>query len=81
MPSDISITAGTRNNLLALQNTTSQTFTASKINALKTGAGNLTLADMNQEGANLLMLQTRQSLGITSLSMASQTARSILKLF
>ena len=58
-----------------------QNFTDSMINTLQTGADNLTLADMNQEGANMLMLQTRQSLGTTSLSMSSQAAQSVLKLF
>jgi flagellin len=61
--------------------TVRQSFTDSMINTLQTGADNLTLADTNQEGANMLMLQTRQSLGITSLSMASQAAQSVLKLF
>jgi flagellin len=61
--------------------TTRQGFTDSMINTLQTGADNLTLADMNQEGANMLMLQTRQSLGTTSLSMSSQAAQSVLKLF
>jgi flagellin-like hook-associated protein FlgL len=51
------------------------------INTLNDGADNLTLADMNEEGANMLMLQTRQSLGTTSLSMASQSAQSVLRLF
>jgi flagellin-like hook-associated protein FlgL len=58
-----------------------QTFTDSMIETLQTGADALTLADMNQEGANMLMLQTRQSLGTTSLSMSSQAAQSVLKLF
>ena len=61
--------------------TTRQSFTDAMINTLQTGADNLTLADMNQEGANMLMLQTRQSLGTTSLSMSSQAAQSVLKLF
>jgi flagellin-like hook-associated protein FlgL len=61
--------------------TTRQSFTDSMISTLQTGADNLTLADMNQEGANMLMLQTRQSLGTTSLSMSSQAAQSVLKLF
>jgi len=51
------------------------------INTLKTGADGLTLADMNEEGANMLMLQTQQNLGITSLSMASQSAQSVMRLF
>jgi flagellin len=61
--------------------TTRQSFTDDMISTLQTGADNLTLADMNQEGAGMLMLQTRQSLGTTSLSMSSQAAQSVLKLF
>jgi len=61
--------------------TTRQSFTDSMINTLQTGSDNLTLADMNEEGANMLMLQTRQNLGITSLSMASQAAQAVLRLF
>jgi len=58
-----------------------QDFTANMINTLQDGAGNLTNADMNEEGANMLMLQTRQQLGTTSLSLASQAAQSVLRLF
>ena len=61
--------------------TTRQDFTDAMINTLETGADNLTLADSNEEGANMLMLQTRQSLGTTSLSLASQAAQSVLRLF
>ncbi|QYO75648.1 flagellin [Devosia salina] len=57
-----------------------QTFTDSMINTLEDGAGNLTLADMNTEAANLLALQTRQSLSQNSLSLASQADQSILQL-
>jgi len=56
-------------------------FTNSMINVEKTGADNLTLADQNEEGANMLMLQTRNQLGTTSLSLASQAAQAILRLF
>ena len=56
------------------------TFTDSMINTLEAGAGNLTLADMNTEAANLLALQTRQSLSQNSLSLASQADQSILQL-
>jgi flagellin len=38
-------------------------------------------ADQNEEGATLLALQTRQSLGTTALSLASQSQQAILKLF
>jgi len=61
--------------------TTRQDFTSSMINTLQTGADNLTLADMNEEGANMLMLQTQQNLGVTSLSMASQAAQAVMRLF
>jgi len=56
-------------------------FTSKMINTLNDGAGKLTDADMNEEGANMLMLQTRQALGTTSLSLASQAAQSVLRLF
>jgi len=61
--------------------TTRQNFTDAMIGTLQTGADNLTLADMNQEGANMLMLQTRQNLGTTALSLSSQAAQSVLRLF
>jgi flagellin-like hook-associated protein FlgL len=61
--------------------TARQDFTNSMINTLQQGADGLTLADMNQEGANMLMLQTRQSLGTTALSLSSQAAQSVLRLF
>ena len=61
--------------------TTRQDFTDQMISTLRTGSDNLTLADMNQEGANMLMLQTRQNLGTTALSMSSQAAQSVLRLF
>lgn len=56
-------------------------FTEKMINNLQTGADKLTLADMNEEAANMLALQTRQQLGINSLSLASQAAQSVLQLF
>ncbi len=58
-----------------------QDFTANMINVLEDGATALTAADLNEEGANMLMLQTRQALGTSSLSMASQAAQSVLRLF
>jgi len=56
-------------------------FTENMINTLNTGADTLTLADMNEEGANMLMLQTRQALGVSSLSMSSQASQAVLRLF
>jgi flagellin len=67
------------NNLSVI--TTRQDFTEKMINTLEDGVANLTNADMNEEGANMLMLQTRQALGTTSLSLASQAAQSVLRLF
>ena len=61
--------------------TTRQDFTESLVNVLTEGADKLTLADMNEESANMLALQTRQQLAINSLSLASQASQSILKLF
>jgi flagellin len=57
-----------------------QNFTKEMINTLETGGANLTLADMNEEAANLLALQTRQSLSSSSLSLASQADQSVLQL-
>lgn len=56
-------------------------FTNEMVNIELAGADNLTLADQNEEGANMLMLQTRNQLGTTSLSLASQAAQGILRLF
>lgn len=58
-----------------------QDFTKGLINVLETGAANLTLADTNEEGANLLALQTRQQLSSTALSLASQADQNVLRLF
>jgi len=48
---------------------------------LQIGAGKLTLADLNEESANLLALQTRQQLAINSLGLAAQAEQSVLALF
>lgn len=56
-------------------------FTNNLITTLQEGADKLVLADKNEEGANLLALQTAQQLGITSLSLASQANQSVLRLF
>jgi len=58
-----------------------QDFSTQMIKTLSEGADKMTLADMNEEGANMLMLQTRQSLGTTALSLSAQAAQSVLKLF
>ena len=60
---------------------TRQNFTEALVDVLETGSDNLVLADMNEESANYLALQTRQQLAINSLSLASQSAQSVLSLF
>jgi flagellin-like hook-associated protein FlgL len=58
-----------------------QDFTKATINTLQAGSDALTLADSNEEGANLLALQTRQQLSTTALSLASQADQNVLRLF
>ncbi|MGH6619107.1 MAG: flagellin [Alphaproteobacteria bacterium] len=69
---------------LGSNNTVLQTrlnFTDELVNTLKDGTGKLTLADLNEESANLLALQTRQQLGLNSLALAAQSERAVLSLF
>jgi flagellin-like hook-associated protein FlgL len=58
-----------------------QDFTKAMISTLQAGSDALTLADSNQEGANLLALQTRQQLSTTALSLAAQADQNVLRLF
>ena len=55
-------------------------FTTRYINRLNEGSDNLVLADLNEEGANLLALQTRQQLGISALSLAASQQQAVLGL-
>ncbi|MDD7910428.1 flagellin [Pseudovibrio exalbescens] len=57
-----------------------QDFTSEMIKTLEVGAGKLTLADMNKEGANLSALQTQQQLATSTLSLAAQASQSVLQL-
>ena len=70
-------TLGSKNTILK----TRLNFTENLVNTLESGSGKLTLADMNEESANLLALQTRQQLGLNSLALAAQSERAILSLF
>lgn len=70
-------TLGTNISLLS----TRLEFTENYVNTLEEGAGKLTLADLNEEGANLLALQTRQALGTQALAFSSQAEQAILQLF
>ncbi len=65
-------------NLSVVQNR--QDFTKNLINVLDTGASKLTDADLNEEAANSQALSTRQSLGISALSLANQAQQGILQL-
>ena len=56
-------------------------FTSQYIVTLQGGASKLTVADVNQESTNLVTLQTRQSLAIQSLSIATQSEHAVLRLF
>lgn len=66
-------------NLTVIQ--TRQAFTENLINTLREGSDKLTLADSDEEGANLVALQTRQQLGVAALSLAAQSQQSVLRLF
>ncbi len=57
------------------------TFTTQYETTLSTGSGKLTLADVNEESANLVTLQTRQQLALQALSIATQSEQAVLKLF
>jgi flagellin-like hook-associated protein FlgL len=70
-------TFGTNSSLLEIR----RQFTENLINTLKGGAAELVNADLNEESANLLSLQTRQQLGTISLSIAQQSEQSVLRLF
>ena len=70
-------TMGSKNTILG----TRLDFTEILVANLNNGEGKLTLADLNEESAKLLALQTRQQLGINSLALAAQSERSILALF
>jgi flagellin len=60
---------------------TRQDFTNKLIQTLEIGADNLVLADANEEGANMLALQTRQQLSTTALSLSAQADQAVLRLF
>lgn len=65
-------------NLSVVQNR--QDFTKNIVNVLDTGSANLTNADLNAEAANSQALSTRQSLGISALSLANTAQQGILQL-
>jgi len=66
------------NNLAVITNR--EEFTTGLINVLQTGGDRLVLADLNEEAANLLALQTANQLGTQALSLANQQSQSVLQL-
>ncbi|WP_109316846.1 flagellin [Pseudovibrio ascidiaceicola] len=60
--------------------TNRQDFTADLVNTLEVGAGKLTLADSNLEGANLAALNTQNQIATSTLSLATQAGQSVLQL-
>lgn len=56
-------------------------FSTAYANELQAGSDKLVLAAITEEGANLVALQTRQQLGISSLSFAGNSEQSVLSLF
>jgi len=57
------------------------TYVSHYQDALNTGIGNLVDANMAQESAKLQALQTKQQLGVQSLSIANQSPQLVLSLF
>ncbi len=59
---------------------TRMNFTEDYVDTHYSGSDKLTLADMNEEGANLTALQTRQQLGIQALSISGDEQSSVITL-
>lgn len=60
---------------------TRESYTKEFADVLTEGANKLVQADQNEEGANILTLQTKQQLGTIALSLANQAQQAILRLF
>ncbi|MBF0679262.1 MAG: hypothetical protein IR164_10020 [Devosia sp.] len=59
---------------------TRKDFNTALSNLLKTGSNDLTAADMDQEAANLMALQTRQQMAATALSIMQSSESTALRL-
>jgi flagellin len=66
------------NNLAII--TQREDYTNNTVDLLNNGADDLTLANLNEEGANLLSLQTSQSLAVQALSLSSSSAANVLSI-
>jgi flagellin len=73
----LSTTFASNSNLL----TNRQDFTKFAVKNFNDGSDLLTLADINEEGATLASLQTKQQLSVQALSLANQSDQAILRLF
>ena len=56
-------------------------FTTQHVNTQTAGSDKLTLADLNEEAANLVALRTRQQLAIQALAFAGSAEQGVLQLF
>ena len=72
--------AGTFSTSLGIMQTR-EDFTNQLVNALENGAAKLVNANLEEESAKLLALQTRQAIGVQSLAIANTSQQSILALF
>jgi flagellin-like hook-associated protein FlgL len=73
----------TRDSLFAYDSSTitlRESYTNDFISTLQDGADSLTLADENEESANLLSLQTSQSLAVQAMSMSNTQMQNVLRL-
>jgi flagellin len=77
--SELKIQSGALSQNLAAV-TIREDFSNNLISILSEGADKLVLADLNEEGANLLALQTSTQLATQSLALASQQAQGVLQL-
>jgi flagellin len=73
--------AGTRLGAVKTRINLQKDFAETLMSAIDTGIGALVDADMNEESTRLQALQVRQQLGVQALSLANQSAQSILSLF
>lgn len=74
---DAATTVGAAKKRVDLQ----KSFTASLMDSIERGVGQLVDADMSKESTRLQALQVQQQLGIQALSIANSTAQNVLSLF
>jgi len=80
---DVGAVLETRSKLLSFDSSTislREDYTEEFINTLEEGADALTLADLNEESANLLSLETSQSLAVQAMSLANEQMQNVLRL-